>query len=205
MICDRIRTSVGEWEIGYQLDVRGGGLEITFDDVIDGVPEDLPQDSPIGGVLDVVRCFLALGIPQAEARELAPARWRDGVVWARSLFEQSLIAARAEDDQLWPEVARVTNWWTRIRGAELLRVSAGSRTDDPEVGVVILARASADVPLPLIARPSRWQSVETLETSHPSGSLKIASAGGGAVTFEAEVGSHWVLDLRVLRLSPIGS
>ena len=73
MICDRIRTSVGEWEIGYQLDVRGGGLEITFDDVIDGVPEDLPQDSPIGGVLDVVRPTEPLAIGR-DTRNVASER-----------------------------------------------------------------------------------------------------------------------------------
>lgn len=202
---DRIQTSVGEWEIGYQLDVRAGGLDITFDHVVDGVLQDLAQDAVIAGVDDVVRCFLALGIPQAEACALAPKRWRDGITWARSFFEQLVIAARAADDQVWPEIALVTNWWTRIRGAELLRVSAGSRTDDPEVGVVILARASANVPLRLIARPNRWRSVETLATPHATGSLKIASAASDAVTFEAEDGSHWILDLRVSRLSPIGS
>jgi hypothetical protein len=83
-------------------------------------------------------------------------------------------------------------------------VFAGSRRHRRWTGVVVVATASADVPLPEMARPTSWLSNESYPAPGFHGPLAITGAANQTVTLEARDGSEWVFDVaqRTLRMIP---
>ena len=108
--------------------------------------------------------FRSLGLAETEARSLAAEWWKEVVAGVRVRFEQSIVQARGEEGQYWPELLRVVNWWTRVRVDELVRVSAGELADGSRRGVAVVSRTTSSIPLEMIANPRDWRSVVLLQT-----------------------------------------
>jgi hypothetical protein len=184
--------------VDWWMDFREGELRIALDEVIDGVEADEPQAFDACGPRDVVRALVTCGASEVDARAASRALWREGQQVARTHLEHYLVTVL---EQPFPERYALSNQWTRVHGTELTRIAAGALADEPGQGIVIIARASAQVPFALIAKPAHWDSVDEARVPAACGRLRIDSAAGDVAGLVAADGSEWRLTVSTRRLS----
>ena len=202
---DILETSVGPFEVEYSFSPRDGSLGIALYEHRDCLRnEDFNWFDYVADAGDLVALFQHAEVPQDEAEKTASRVYGDAVRWARGSFE--LYVVRVDPDpQPWPDRFVLFNQWTVVRGATLLRVSAGSPRDDSSRGIVVVSTASARVPLPELARPCSWLSIDTCPAPGQHGQLAISGAAETTVTLAGRDGSEWVFDVSQRRLRMISA
>jgi len=152
---------------------------------------------------DVRSVLREAGVPKDESERAAQQVFDDAVRWVRVTFELH-VTELLPDQQPWPDRFMLVNQWTAVRGDRVVRVSAGSLRADAFEGIVVVATASAQVPLPEIERPTSWLSVDSYPAPGRHGPLAITEAAGHTVALEGTDMSTWVFDVsqRALRMIP---